>query len=152
MKAAYINPFINAVSRLFKTMMAFPIEVGPPGLNRRAQPQHDVCGVIDVSGTVKGRVVVSMPENLAAALASILIGDTIEALDEDCIDAVGEIANMIAGNAKTDFPEVGSAISVPWVVIGREGVSYPPATPVINIPCETDKGPLQIDVALKTDV
>ena len=113
MKAAYINPFINAVSRLFKTMMAFPIKIGQPGLNRRAQPQHDVCGVIDVSGTVKGRVVVSMPETLAAALASILIGDTIEALDEDCIDAVGEIANMIAGNAKTDFPEGAGAILVP---------------------------------------
>ena len=150
MKAAYINPFVNAVSRLFKTMMAMSVKTGQPALNKEAQPHHDVCGVIDVSGEVSGRVVVSMSEPLATSLASELLGDTIEKLDEDCIDAVGEIANMIAGNAKTDFPGGANAISVPQVVIGREKVAYSSATPVINIPCETDGGPLHIDVALKT--
>ena len=91
-----------------------------------------------------------MPEPLATTLASELLGDTIDTLDEDCIDAVGEIANMIAGNAKTDFPGGANAISVPRVVIGRDKVVYPAATPIISIPCETDEGPLQIDVALMT--
>jgi chemotaxis protein CheX len=150
MKAAYINPFVNAVIRLFQTMMTLPVNAGSPALNQDAKPRHDVCGVIDVSGEVNGRVVVSMPEPLAITLASELLGDTIETLDEDCIDAVGEIANMIAGNAKTDFPGGANAISVPQVVVGREKVAYPSATPVINIPCETDEGPLDIDVALKT--
>ena len=149
MKAAYINPFINAVQRLFQTMMALPLHIGQPGLNREARPGHDICGVIEVSGDVTGRVVVSMPEPVAVRLASELLGDILERLDDDAIDAVGEIANMIAGNAKTDFPGGASAISVPRVVIGRDGVCYPPATPVIHIPCETDKGPLHIDVALK---
>jgi len=148
-KAAYINPFIDAVRRLFKTMMALPLHMGQPGLNREARPGHDICGVIDVSGDVNGRVVVSMPEAVAVQLASELLGDPLERLDDDAMDAVGEIANMIAGNAKTDFPGGASAISVPRVVIGRDGVRYPPATPVILIPCETDKGPLHIDVALK---
>mgnify|MGYP001823077255 CR=1 FL=1 len=150
MKAAYINPFVNAVIRLFKTMMTLPVKVGTPALNADARPHHDVCGVIDVSGEVSGCVVVSMPEPLATTLASELLGDTIETLDEDCVDAVGEIANMIAGNAKTDFPGGASAISVPQVVIGREKVVYPDATPIISIPCETDEGPLHIDVALMT--
>lgn len=147
MKTAYINPFVNAVIRLFQTMMTLPVKVGTPALNADARP-YDVCGVIDVSGEVNGCVVVSMPEPLATTLASELLGDTIETLDEDCIDAVGEIANMIAGNAKTDFPGGASAISVPKVVIGREKVAYPEATPIISIPCETDEGPLHIDVAL----
>lgn len=149
MKAAYVNPFVDAVIRLFKTMMSMTITIGKPALNTTARPHHDVCGVIDVSGDVHGRVVVSMPEPLATRLASEMIGDPIAQLDADCIDAVGEIANMIAGNAKTDFPGGSSAISVPQVVIGRENVPYPAATPVISIPCETDKGPLYIDVALR---
>ena len=152
MKAAYINPFVDAVIRLFQTMMTMTVKVGQPALNTSAQPHHDVCGVIDVSGDVHGRVVVSMPEPLATVLASELLGGTIEQLDADCIDAVGEIANMIAGNAKTDFPGGASAISVPRVVIGRENVPYPVATPIISIPCDTNKGSLQIDVALKTDL
>lgn len=150
MNAAYINPFVNAVRHLFQTMMSMSVKIGQPALNTDAQPHHDVCGVIDVSGEVNGRVVVSMPEPLATTLASELLEDTIEKLDDDCIDAVGEIANMIAGNAKTDFPGGANAISVPQVVIGRENVTYPAATQVISIPCETDEGPLHIDVALKT--
>jgi len=150
MKAAYINPFVNAVISLFQTMMTLTVKVGTPTLKTKAKAHYDVCGVIDVSGDVNGRVVVSMPEPLATVLASELLDDTIEVLDEDCIDAVGEIANMIAGNAKTDFPGGSNAISVPQVVIGRENVPYPVRTPVISIPCETAKGPLLIDVALKT--
>jgi chemotaxis protein CheX len=148
-KAAYINPFIDAVRRLFKTMLTLPVSIGPPGLNQEARPRHEVCGVIGVRGEVSGQVVVSMPPSLAASLASELIGDPVEGIDEDCLDAVGEIANMIAGNARTDFPERAGTISVPEVVIGRENVIYPAATPIISIPCETGKGPLHIDVALK---
>ena len=145
MKAAYINPFVDAVIRLFQTMMTLTVTIGEPALNTKARPHHDV------SGDIHGRVVVSMPEPLATVLASELLGDTIDRLDADCIDAVGEIANMIAGNAKTDFPGGASAISVPQVVIGREKVPYPDATPIISIPCDTVKGSLQIDVALKSD-
>ncbi len=149
MKAVYINPFINAVINLFHTMVGLTVNVGSPELKSDAKPHHDVCGVIDVTGEVQGRVVVSMPETMATVLASELLGDPIEQLDEDCIDAVGEIANMIAGNAKTDFPEGGNTISVPQVVIGRGNVTYPASTPVISIPCQTDQGALSIDVALK---
>ena len=150
MKAVYINPFVNAVVDLFQTMMTLSVKVSKPALNAEAKPNYDVCGVIDVSGEVNGRVVVSMPEPLAKVLASELLDDTIDTLDADCIDAVGEIANMISGNAKTDFPGGGNAISVPQVVVGRENVSYPTGTPVICIPCETPKGLLHIDVALTT--
>lgn len=149
MRAVHINSFINAVRRLFETMMDLPLSVGQPGLNREAKPQHDVCGIIDVTGEVSGTVVVSMPETVAANLASALLGDVIQQLDDDVIDAVGEIANIIAGNAKTDFPAGAEAISVPRVVFGRERVPYPAAIPVIQIPCTTETGPLLIDVALE---
>jgi chemotaxis protein CheX len=77
-----------------------------------------------------------------------MIGDPIAQLDADCIDAVGEIANMISGNAKTDFPGGTSAISVPRVVVGKDKLTYSAAAPIISIPCETEKGPLHIDVGL----
>lgn len=86
MKAAYINPFINAVSHLFKTMLTLSVKIGQPALNKDAQPQYDVCGVIDVSGEVSGRVVVSMSEPVATSLASELLGDTIDKLDEGLLD------------------------------------------------------------------
>ena len=86
---------------------------------------------------------------MAIQLVSALIGDEVTELDDDCTDAIGEIANMIAGNAKTDFPSTGTTISVPSVVVGKHKVSYPSGLPIISIPCITDKGELVIEVALK---
>ena len=92
---------------------------------------------------------ISLSEAIALQLASALLGDDFDKVDEDCIDAIGEIANMIAGNAKTNFPGDESAISVPSVIIGKHQVAYPRGIPIISIPCSTDKGPMVIDVALK---
>ena len=87
MKAAYVNPFVDAVIRLFQTMMTLTVTIGKPALNTTARPHHDVCGVIDVSGDVHGRVVVSMPEPLGTtSLASEMLGDPIAQRDADCID------------------------------------------------------------------
>ena len=55
MKAAYINPFVDAVIRLFQTMMTLTVTIGKPALNTKAQPHHDVCGVIDIALKTNGR-------------------------------------------------------------------------------------------------
>ena len=77
--------------------------------------------------------------------------EEIEAVDEACTDAIGEIANMIAGNAKNDFPIENTSISVPSVVIGKHKLNYPTGIPIISIPCETGSGKLAIDVGLKVE-
>ena len=63
--------------------------------------------------------------------------------------AIGEIANMIAGGAKKDFPGGNNSISVPSIVIGKHHVTYPSGLPIISIPCDTSTGRLTVDVALK---
>jgi chemotaxis protein CheX len=94
-------------------------------------------------------VVINLSEALALRMASGLIGEEMSELDEDCTDVVGEIANMIAGNAKTEFPVENCSISVPSVVIGKHRVAYPKGVPIISVPCKTDDGELVIDIAIK---
>lgn len=149
MDVKYINPFIIAVKKLFNTMIDVPFKLGKPSLKKGNVPGYEISGIIGLSGTVTGCVVINLSEEIALQLVSALIGDEVEELDEDCTDAIGEIANMIAGNAKTDFPSPGTSISVPSVVIGKHKVSYPSGLPIISIPCITDKGELVIEVALK---
>ena len=91
-----------------------------------------------------------MSDETALQLASGLLGEDITELDADCTDAIGEVANMIAGNAKTDFPGENNAISVPTVVVGKHKLSYPKGIPIISIPCKAGKGEITIDIALKT--
>ncbi|BBO66547.1 chemotaxis protein CheX [Desulfosarcina alkanivorans] len=149
MDVKYINPFVNAVKKIFNTMIEVPFKLGKPSLKKDNVPQYEISGIIGLSGTVTGCVVINLSKDIALQLVSALIGDEVTELDDDCTDAIGEIANMIAGNAKTDFPSEGTSISVPSVVIGKHKVSYPSGLPIISIPCITDKGELVIEVALK---
>ena len=149
MDPKYIQPFVLAVKRVFDTMINVPFSLGKPVLKQGDEVPYEVSGIIGLSGNVSGCVVISLSQEVAFQLVSALMGEEISELNEDCTDAIGEIANMIAGNAKTDFPGEGNSISVPSVVIGRHKVSYPSGLPIVGIPCRTDKGEIVIEVALK---
>ena len=130
-------------------MLDLPFSLEKPYIKKEPVPQYEVSSIIGLSGGVGGCVVINMRESLALQLASELLGEEITELDDDCIDAIGEIANMIAGNAKTDFPDENCSISVPSVVIGKHKTSYPQGIEVISIPCNAGYGKLVIDVAIK---
>ncbi len=148
MNAQYINPFIKAVTGVFATMIDQPLRLGKPFLKKNPVASHPISSVITMQGAASGCVVVSFPESVALALASALLDETFETLDADGIDALGEIANMIAGNAKNEFPDDTGTMSVPQVVTDRTDIAYPPNVPIVSIPCETENGELIIDVAL----
>lgn len=145
----YIKPFVLAVKRIFETMIMVPFSLGKPVLKKGSEVPHEISSIIGLSGNVSGCVVISLSQEVAFQLVSNLIGEEVNELDEVCTDAIGEIANMIAGNAKTDFPSGDNSISVPSVVVGKHKVTYPSGIPIITIPCNTDKGEMIIEIALK---
>ncbi|MEJ2638241.1 MAG: chemotaxis protein CheX [Desulfosarcinaceae bacterium] len=149
MDVKYINPFVVAIKNVFKTMIDVPFTLGQPALKKDRTPSFEISSIIGLSGNVSGCVVINLSTPVALQLVSALLGDTVTEIDEDTIDAIGEIANMIAGNAKTDFPGENNAISVPSVVTGKHEVSYPSGLPIIAIPCETDAGQMVVEVAIK---
>ena len=149
MDIKYINPFLMAVQNVFETMISIPYKLGKPFLKNDPVSSYDVSGIIGITGEVTGCVVVSFPEDIALQLASELLDDTLTEIDDDSTDAIGEIANMVAGDAKKRFPRGDTTISVPSVVIGKHRIAFPKGVPIISIPCETDKGEFAIDVALK---
>ena len=149
MDVKYINPFLASIRNVFDTMLQIPFTIGKPSLKEDPVPRYEVSGIIGLSGNVSGCVVLNLSEELALQLASALTGEKVTELDEDCTDAIGEIANMIAGGAKKDFPGENNSISVPSIIIGRHKVSYPRGLPVISIPCDTSAGRLAVEVALQ---
>lgn len=149
MDVRYINPFLAAVKDVFETMIDVSFSVGKPCLKKDGIPAHEVSSIIGISGEVTGSVVINLSEKTALQLASALLGEQLSRLDEDCVDAIGEIANMVAGSAKNGFPVANTSLSVPTVVIGKHEVNYPSSIPIISIPCETSEGKFGVDIALK---
>lgn len=151
MDVRYINPFLSAIKNVFETMLGLPFNLGKPQLKQDSQPTYDVSAFIGLSGTATGCVVLCLSKPMTLNLASALCQDTFTEINPDVTDALGEIANMIAGNAKKDFPGGNNSISIPSVVLGKHKIKYPSGVPIISLPCETDSGRMILDVALRTN-
>ncbi len=149
MDVAYINPFLRAVQNVFETMIELPYTLGKPTIKKNNTTSYEISGIIGISGDVVGSIVVSFSTEIALKVASALLGEELKAVDDDCTDAIGEVANMIAGDAKKRFPKANTSISVPNVIIGSHKVAYPSGLPIISIPCETNAGQFAIEVAIK---
>ena len=144
-----IAPFVNSVRNVISTMIGIPTNIGTLSLTNSSTQKHDVSGIIGFSGGVTGSVVIGMPGDVAAKLVSAFAGTTFPPDSPDFADAVGELANMIAGGAKKNLGVVAS-ISVPTVILGNGH-----QTPAINgiprvvIPCQTELGNFDVAVNIK---
>ena len=85
----------------------------------RDRQGHDYNGIVSFSGAFNGHVIVSMPGQLLKELL-LLQGET-DVSQANLLDAVGEIANTLGGNArKTLGPAL--QISVPMKLHGSGGI------------------------------
>jgi chemotaxis protein CheX len=118
----YVKPFVNATLNTFKTFVGFELAAGNPYFSGRTQEiDQDISAVIGLSGDIRGAVVISMKKKFAIKLADTLVGTAHTEMDDDIVDAIGEIVNIIAGNVKNDVPGGEKiVISLPTVVKGDD--------------------------------
>jgi chemotaxis protein CheX len=141
--------FMQAVQDVLRTMAGVTVNVGPPTRKQDPLPSYDVFGIIGFSGEFVGSMVLSFPEATAAAIVSSFAGAPIAPNTPDFADGVGELANMIAGSAKTAFGG-GTAISVPSIIMGRgHTIAHLHDVPCLVIPCRTAAGEFAVEVNIK---
>jgi chemotaxis protein CheX len=149
MRAEYINPFVSAVANTFATVVACELQRGAPRLQLPGEELFDVSGVIGLSGSAVGSVVLSVSKEVALQATSVMLMTEMTEVNADVIDAVGELTNMVAGSAKAKLAELQLSISLPTVVTGKGHVlSFPREVTPICIPFESTWGPLKVEVCL----
>jgi chemotaxis protein CheX len=150
MDASYITPFMTSIQNVFSTMFQLPVEIGEPRIKTDNIATHDVSGIIGVSGEMVGTIVLSMPSDAAESVVALFTGMEMSSDSEDFADAVGELINMISGNAKAEFQRKAVSISCPSVVIGQgHRVASGAGVPCVVIPCTTDCGEIVLEIALR---
>ena len=147
--AKLVAPFITSVRSVFKTMASLDVAVDKPFLKDEQTTTFMVSGIIGFSGQVIGSVTVSFHAETAKKLVAAFAGIEMDLKSPDFADAVGELANMIAGGAKKDLG--GNAnITVPTVVIGADHVvARLRGVPCVVLPCKTTAGEFTIEVSIK---
>ena len=114
-----IKLFVETVRRYFQVITQEEPQVTSAFLATGEVDAWDYNGIVTFSGSYNGHVMVSMPQQLLRELL-LLQGET-DLSDGNLLDAVGEIANTLGGNARKSL---GSAlnISVPVKLRGSSGI------------------------------
>jgi chemotaxis protein CheX len=113
----YRDDLARVVESVFQTMIDLEVAVSDAPWT----PSPDVItAAVHFAGEWRGAVLVECDARLACHFANRLMGiDLPAAIDDDVRDAMGELANMVAGNLKSVLPR-GVGLSMPSVVEGSD--------------------------------
>lgn len=110
-----IEVFIAAISSYFKQITREAASISVAYLAKDTFPINDFTGKIKVSADYEGALYFSAPSAMLRHLLTVM-KETNQS-DENLLDAVGEIANTISGNARQYFGE-NMVISIPEKIAG----------------------------------
>ncbi|MDR1530055.1 MAG: chemotaxis protein CheX [Burkholderiales bacterium] len=117
-----INVFVDAVVQYFLQITGQKAEVRAAYLaaGETLPPTSEFTGVIKISGDYRGCIYFSADRFLLSRL--LLAMNETKHTDDQLLDAVGEIANTLAGNARRHFGEK-MEVSIPLTMHGTEAKS-----------------------------
>ncbi len=153
MDVRFINPFIQATLHVLETMASTRAQAGKPFLKKDKVARGDVSAVIGLTGEVSGTVSVSFSESSILGIVSSMFGEAAGPMDAEIGDAVGEIANMISGQARQALEGLGRSLkaAIPSVIMGKgHQIAHVTSAPVIAIPFKTDNGDFTIEVCFES--
>jgi chemotaxis protein CheX len=93
----------------------------------------EVTASVGVAGSWNGLAVLRCGLPAAQEIAAVMLDvDPASASADDCIDALGELVNILAGNVKSLLPQP-SHLSLPQVILGRAKIVWPGTTPLVTV-------------------
>lgn len=152
MDVRYINPFIDAVTNVFTTMLDLQPQRLPLKLSSKAEEPasgESLSSIIGISGQIHGVVALRFPPETVMQFAARLLGSECTTVNEEVIDAAAELANMVAGNAKAQFDfEPPLDLGLPTVVQGAGyRLKYPSGSTWLQVPFKSDAGNFLMEVS-----
>ena len=116
-------------------------------------PSLDVAVVMGLSGGLQGSLVVVLNEAAALQWTQSLLGMEIPEVDQDVIDAVGEMGNMVVGGTKRRLSDLGLAMSLPSVVrAGIDQLGVPSSVIPVKLGYRFGENPIDILIMLTDSV
>ncbi len=110
----------------------------------RPEPANGVIGLIGLTGKWTGTGSIACTGDLARRISGQFLMAEFAAVDQEVLDAMGEITNMIIGNFKNDLEEEAGPLgmSIPMVVFGHNfmaGTTHTVDWVVVPFACEGER-------------
>ena len=138
-----VSPFLSATRNVINTMCFLECKIGNPALKPSEGSPGDVIGVIGMTGEHMGASLALVFQKEAILhIVSKMLGEDFAELNDDVVDAVGELTNMISGCARKELSEsmgVNFEMAIPSMIKGPCQINYhKTASPVIQVPFDCE--------------
>jgi chemotaxis protein CheX len=121
-----IDAVHSATTEVFSTMLGMEVAPAATHMDQASPSVNDgVMAFVGVAGPWMGSGIISCSAAFACQLCATFLMTEATAVNEEVLDAVGELANMVIGNFKTAAEAVVGPLnlSVPTVIYGRNFTS-----------------------------
>lgn len=152
MDVKLINPFIEATLHVLSSLAYTKATAGKPYLKKDQLARGDVSGIVGLSGEARGTISVSFSEESILSIVSKMFGEPVNEINDEVKDAVGEILNIVSGQARKKLESMGRSLkgAIPTVITGKNHtICHITKHPIIAIPFETDNGHFTIEVCIE---
>jgi chemotaxis protein CheX len=150
-RAEWVNPFLSPAKLVWQAELGCVLELIGAELVAHQFTTEDLTGVIGVSGKLEGNVLYGFADDCAsAAVAKMLEEEPTAEISQMGLSALGELANIITGNAATLLAQNGYTCDIsPPVIIEPAGSRFTTtAADQILVTFNSDIGILRIRISL----
>jgi chemotaxis protein CheX len=153
MRVEYINPFVEAAFSILKSQVYEDVKRSDLYLKSTTLAIMGVAAVVGLAGDVVGQVRFDMTKETALAVASVMNGEKLPALDDMAKATIQELANMITAQAVTKLHDLGFKFDLtpPALFVGDNlEVSSDLKVEALIVPMELGPhGKIEVNVAIR---
>jgi len=138
-----IQPFINAMVNVLQTMAFTEVQSLDPYVKEDKRARGDVSGVIGIAGDWMGSLAISFSKASILTIVSNMFSVEMTEIDDEIQDAVGEITNMVSGQARQELQGIGVSLesSIPTVISGgNHSIKHITSYPSMAVPFSLSNG------------
>ena len=113
---------INAVNNVFDMMLDMEVEISDAD-SQEIVHDNKIVGSVSFAGDLMGSVSIHVSDTFARIMAAAMLGMEVEEIEgEEVNDVIGELSNMIGGDLKSRFCDLGfpCELSIPSVTSGSD--------------------------------
>lgn len=117
----FAKKIVETTEEIFNTMIFMEITAEAPLEQGKQALGCHISAMIGLTGGFSAMLGIHCPEAVGLAIAGAMLGMEIEEIDADVKDALGEIANMVAGGLKEKFAveNIDLELAIPTAISGK---------------------------------
>lgn len=151
MNVKFLNPFIEAAFSVLEMEIGVTSQRGELSLQKSAATANEITVLISMVGQAQGVVLYGMSTQTALNIVSKILGQPFQEFDSLAQSGIGELGNVITGQASQRLAEVGfeANISPPTIIQGKGTLISTLDFDRLQVPLKTEIGEIQIHLALR---